>query len=149
MITQTSKLTPEQEELLHLRDVVFEQQEELVALRSEMRLLKIELARKTKTRQYVFPCEMRLRRGEEKLLSAILDAPDGIVLSYDDLVAAISSVDSESTRGTLKATISTLRRKVEPHGLVIWTQPRIGLYLDPSTREVFMSKVKIVLLDGR
>lgn len=115
-----TKLTAEQNELLDLRDRVYELEEEVRQLR---KLLAGEAR---------FPIEWKLQPGEAKLLSSLAAAPQGY-RSREALCRIISKLDDPQL--TLVAVrISNLRRKLKPLGISILTRSHDGYELPPASR---------------
>lgn len=113
-------LTPEQEELLDLRDEVFELRNECFILKQTLALYKQLLSKhQIKTdapgRTYDPPKSWNLRPQEKRFLSALVEY-DGAWISHEITIQILSSGSVESTFGSAKSAVSTLRRKLRVAG---------------------------------
>lgn len=124
-----TKLTAEQNELLDLRDRVFE-------LEDEVRDLRKVLAGECQ-----FPIEWRLRPASARLLSALLSAPNGY-RSYDALSQIVSPTQVAVGSSLVKVQMAHLRSRLQPLGIEIATRWGEGYELPAASRRAISAALE-------
>lgn len=117
-------LTKDQNEILDLRDRVFELEEEVRQLRSMLKPLCDER----------LPLQWHLTPAEERLLLVLARAPEGY-MSLEALRRAIT-VDPHAGPNGVRVRVSRLRKTLGVHGVKIYTRWGGGYYLPPDSREL-------------
>lgn len=132
MRAPASTLTAEQEELLTLRDRVFELEEENAALK---RCLES---------QPMFPLGWQLTRTEAKLLSSFMNARGGFC-SEERLRLALYGFGPERSSNVIRVQLSRMRRKIIRHGVEIVCRRGDGWALPERARDVVAAAMKAAM----
>lgn len=124
-------LTAEQNELLDLRDEVFDLRTANVRLNQEVATLRIlvkkyNLSENPPGGMFTWPRSWGFRPQETRVLSALLEAK-GDWVSHETVLFVLSKTGSGSSFGTAKATVCTLRRKLREMGFNTPIENRWGL----------------------
>lgn len=132
MSVAASKLTPEQEEILTLRDRVFDLEEENADL-------KRILSGSDELVQY--PPEWRLTRVESIILASLMSAPEGRRTREAILARLYPHHEQDGSPNILSVFMTRIRTKLEPFGVQIATRRGYGYELSAADRAIISTKI--------
>lgn len=134
MSAAAAKLTPEQEEILTLRDRVFDLEEENAELKRILSGGNADLVQ--------FPPEWRLSRSEATILASLMAAPEGRHTREALLALLYPHHEQDRSQNILSIFIRRIRTKLEPFGVQIVTRRGSGYELAAADRAIIQTKVE-------
>ena len=134
MSAAAAKLTPEQEELLTLRDRVFDLEEENAELKRVLSGGDVDFVQ--------FPPEWRLTRSEATILASLMAAPEGRRTREAILARLYPYHEQDGSQNILSIFIGRIRTKLEPFGVQIATRRGYGYELSEADRVIIATKIE-------